>query len=178
MDEAEIRRWASGRSRRSDDYEDDLRSASSPAPAAPAQELPALPAGMGWIPDPVHGWVAVPMGTTVQRQPQGVRGAPAAALPGGVVLPFRPRTTQLLRPPAGGETPYEDFLQCLQDIVPGAHGSHYIEAVVPDEDEVSGLPEMSAFTPVRDGTRVSLDPAADAFGGMGAPATRSGPLGR
>lgn len=127
--------------------------------------------------DAAHGWVLVPLGTASPRQPQGVRGAsPAATGPGGTVLPFRPRTTQLLRPPVGGETPYEDYLQRLPDIMPGSHGSQFIEAVVPDEDAIANLPEMAAVTPLRDGTRVSLDPAEDAFGGRGAPATRSVPL--
>lgn len=173
MDEADLRRWA-GRSRSSSPRAE--RAAPAEA-AAPAGALPAPPPGFGYVADAAHGYVLVPLGTAPTRQPQGVRGAPVAAEgPGGVVLPFRPRTVQLLRPSEAGE-PYDAFLMRLKDIAPGQYGSHYFEAVVPDENEIAGLPEMQAVTPLNEKARVSLDPAEDAFGGRGAPATRSGPLG-
>jgi hypothetical protein len=105
------------------------------------------------------------------RQPTGVaRGAaPAAAHGRGNVVPIRRSTVQLVRPAADGRDHYQDYLEKIPDIQPGGPGSHLLEGLVPDEEEIRPL--LGVPTAVNENTVAHEDPALDAFGGRAVSST-------
>lgn len=85
---------------------------------------------------------------TQQRQQRGTqpasRGLPAAH--SANVIPIRP-STQLVPRLIGGTDPYVDnVLSKARDITPGMMGEHFLPGLVPADEDLAGVSELSTAT--------------------------------
>jgi hypothetical protein len=120
--------------------------------------------------------VPISAGPAPARAPRREPAAPDGV--GGRVIPIRrPGEVQLVRSLIGGQEPYADFLDKVPDLMPGGYGAHVAAGIVPNEDEIANLPEMSRAIAVDPNTQAHEDPAADAFGGGGMRSAGIKPLG-
>lgn len=147
--------------------------------------LPALPAGMKWVPDPVHGWAAVPDVAAAAPRPQAVvqtfapaaatgYGPPPAAPPGRVIAMADYRggdrlVRGLVDKDGTPQDPYARFLADVPDLAPGWAPSAEDAAAASTARATAGIPQPTALHEL---TEAHEDPSLDAFGGQNMQSSR------
>lgn len=77
----------------------------------------------------------------------------------------------------GGQDPYDEFLAKIPEIGPGDYGAHVAAGLVPNEEEIANLPEMTRPMALDPNTQAHENPADDAFGGTSMKSSGVKPLG-